>query len=66
MEETKGKRWLAIYGAVLASQVQQWFNEGRGGVEATPMWNFMQEAAAVADLEAQVRVMRHNTGELVP
>lgn len=66
MEETKGKRWLAIYGAMLAAQVRQYALEGNGGVPARELKHFMEEAAAVADLEAEVRVKSFNEGELLP
>jgi hypothetical protein len=66
MEETKGKRWLAIYGAMLSAQVQQWTHEGNGGVSAAKLKHFMEEAAAVADLEAEERVKSFNEGEPLP
>lgn len=54
-EETQSKRWLAIYGAMLAAQCRTWTEEGRGGVPKHVLFVFMEEASAIADLEAEVR-----------
>ncbi len=66
LEEWQSRRWLAIYGAVIAAQVQSWYRDGQGGVPAAQMKHFMEEAAAVATLEAEVRVKSYNEGEPLP
>ena len=52
-EETKGKRWLAIYGAMIARQVEDYRRETTECCTRQRMKWIMEEAEAIADLEAE-------------
>lgn len=52
-EETKGKRWLAIYGAMIAIQVEDYRRLTTECCTRQRMKWIMEEAAAIADLEAE-------------
>jgi hypothetical protein len=49
-------RWIAVYSAYIASQTAQQFIEGRGAPTEADMRRFVEEASAVADLEAEATV----------
>jgi len=54
-EETKSRRWLAIYGAYIAAQVQDQIRlTGDGYIGNSDMRRFMEEAETIADMEAEV------------
>jgi len=54
-EETKSRRWLAIYGAYIAAQVQDRIRlTGDGYIGNSDMRRFMEEAETIADMEAEV------------
>jgi hypothetical protein len=52
-EETKSKRWLAIYGAMIAIQVEDHRRLTTDCCTRQRMKWIMEEAAAIADLEAE-------------
>jgi hypothetical protein len=53
-EETKSRRWLAIYGAYIAVQVQERIRlTGDAYISIDMMKGFMEEAACIADLEVE-------------
>ena len=53
-DEFKQHRWLAIYGASVAVQAHQNLMDGKGHVLPEDMKHIMEEAGAVADLEAEL------------
>lgn len=65
-EETKGRRWLAIYGAYLALQIRDRLRDGHALPDPQLFKALMEDAATVADIEAEVRVAAHNAGEHLP
>lgn len=53
-EETKSTRWLAIYGAYIAIQVQDRIRlTGDAGISTSLMRSYIEEAECIADLEAE-------------
>lgn len=52
-EETKSKRWLAIYGAMIAAECMEYRTRTTECVTPRLMRGIMEEAAAIADLEAE-------------
>ena len=53
-EETKSRRWLAIYGAYIAVQVQEQIRlTSDAYISVQMMKGFMEEAATIADLEVE-------------
>lgn len=46
------KRWNAVYGAMVALQVQKRMDEGRGPPDLEAWGRIIEEAEAVADCEA--------------
>lgn len=52
-EETKSRRWLAIYGAMIAAQVMEERRLRGEFCNVRQMFYIMEEAAAVADLEVE-------------
>ena len=53
-EETKPRRWLAIYGAYIAAQVQEQIRvTGDAYISLKMMKGFMEEAETIADLEVE-------------
>lgn len=49
-----GERWLAIYGAMVANQVSDLRRETSDSPTPDQMLGFIEEAEAVADLEAEL------------
>jgi hypothetical protein len=53
-EERKSHRWLAIYGAYIAVQVQEKIRTTTDAyIDLATMQRFMEEAATIADLEVE-------------
>jgi hypothetical protein len=44
------ERWLSVYGAFVAQQVQQCIIEGRGAPDEKAMQGYVEEAITVADM----------------
>jgi len=59
-EETKSRRWLAIYGAVIALQVQEYCELTSERPDVRYMKHFIEEAEAIADLEIEAGVELNN------
>jgi hypothetical protein len=57
-EEFGMRRWLAVYGAMVAAQAREWVLAGRGGVTPEAMVRFREEAEAVANLEEESHAER--------
>jgi hypothetical protein len=51
----KKLRYNAVYGAMVAIQVQEHFAEGKGAPDFETMRHFVEEAYAVADLAEEVQ-----------
>jgi len=51
----KDLRYYSVYGAVVATQVQDFINEGRGAPNYEIMTRFVEEAHAVAELAEEVQ-----------
>lgn len=45
------QKWLAVYGAMVALQCQQYMLEGRGGDLEVVMAGFIEEAKEIADMQ---------------
>lgn len=52
-EETKSRRWLAIYGAVIAAECMEYRLRTTECVTKRLMRGIMEEAASIADLEVE-------------
>jgi hypothetical protein len=52
-EETKSRRWLAIYGAMIAAECMEYRLRTTCCVSEKMMRGIMEEAAAIADLEIE-------------
>lgn len=52
LEMCRQARWLAVYGAVVASQVQAKVNEGSGAPDESDIARYAEEAATVANMVA--------------
>lgn len=46
-------RWLSVYGAYLAVQVDGYIREGRGSPDAATFAGFKLEAAEIANMDAE-------------
>lgn len=57
-EETRSRRWLAIYGAYIAAECLEYRLRTSMGISDKMMRGIMEEAEAIADLEAEVGMER--------